>query len=487
MYIYNEQQINAIDQQATEQGITLYTLMENAGRGLYEKIRYKVSKNDKILILSGTGNNGGDGIVLARYLKDNGYQVILAFPLGKPASDIAIQHLDYYKEQGFEVSMFDYYQTYDVIIDSLIGISLNRLPNKHLIELLNWSNRSNALRISIDLPTGVNANNGEVEAAFTADFTFSLHGVKPSAYLVGTSRYFGEIDVVDIGLKQKSKKKVIEEKDVVESLPKRPSYGHKGTFGTSLLIAGSKEMPGSAVLSSIGAIRSGTGRLTVVTDEHVFPSVVSHVPEATFKDINHAFNVLEYDALAIGPGIKEIEQAGKIIMESLESSIPIVIDASALHSFRDWIYEIKTFKSPVILTPHPGEFSVMTGYSVKNIMNNTIELASEYSTINQVIIVLKGEHTVIAFPDGSVRVNTSGNSSLAKGGTGDVLTGMLLSLVSYYEDVNQAVINAVYIHGLAAELWSEKYSKATMTASDFDYLLPQVLKRLERKKLGQHN
>lgn len=150
MFIYNEKQIKGIDKQAEKQGIPLYMLMENAGRGLYEKLQYKVTKQDNIVILCGTGNNGGDGIVLARYLKENDYNVLLTFPLGKPASEIAIQHLRYYEQQGFEVSMFDYYQSYDVIIDSLIGISLNRIPNKHLTELLNWSNRSNALRIAID-------------------------------------------------------------------------------------------------------------------------------------------------------------------------------------------------------------------------------------------------------------------------------------------------------------------------------------------------
>lgn len=482
MFIYNEKQIKKIDKQAEKQGITLYMLMENAGRGLYERLKVKLTKKDKIVILCGTGNNGGDGIVLARYLKENDYNVLLTFPLGKPATEVAIEHLAYYEQEGFDVSMFNYYQAYDVIIDSLIGISLNRSPNKYLTELLSWSNRSNALRIAIDLPTGVSANDGEVDQAFNADLTVCLHGVKPSAYLVGTSRYFGEVEVVEIGLKQTSKKRVTKEQDVSESLPNRPTYGHKGTFGSSLLIAGSAHMPGSAVLSSIGAIRTGTGRLTVATEESVIPGIVTHVPEATFLSINQPLNLAGYDALAIGPGIIEVDQAGQIIKKSLESSLPIIVDASALHSFKEWIHEVKTFKSPVILTPHPGEFSAMTGYSVKNIMKNTIELASEYATINEVIIVLKGENTVIAFPDETVNINTSGNSSLAKGGTGDVLTGMILSMVSFYEDLNQAIINAVYIHGLAAELWSESSSKATMTASDFAHLLPQVMKRLEESR-----
>src|SRR5690625_1329011 len=482
LYIYNEREIKEIDKQAEKQGISLYMLMENVGRGLYENLQDKLTKQDSIVILSGTGNNGGDGIVLARYLKENNYNVILTFPLGKPTSETAQHHLAFFEQQGFEVSMFDYYQTYDVIIDSLIGVSLNRKLNKQLAELLNRSNRSNAYRIAIDLPTGVSANDGEVDEAFKAHVTLCLHGVKPSAYLVDTAHYFGEVEVIEIGLKQTSTKKVIKENEVVQSLPKRPASGHKGTFGTSLLIAGSMYMPGSAALSSIGAIRTGTGRLTVATEASVISTVATHVPEATFTSMSSSLNLLAYDALAIGPGLVDYDQAGHLIKESLASNLPIIVDASALHSYREWIHDVQTFKSPVILTPHPGEFSVLTGYSIKNILKNPLDLVSEYATRHKVIVVLKGEHTIIAFPDGQIFINTTGNSSLAKGGTGDVLTGMILSMVSYYEDIYQAVINAVYIHGLAAELWSESYSKSGMTASDFHYLLPEVMKRLEDKQ-----
>src|SRR5699024_6022284 len=212
MYIYNEREIKEIDKQAEKQGNSLYMLMENVGRELYENLQDKLTKQDSIVILSSTRNNDGDDIVLARYLKENNYNVIITFPLVK---------------------------THYVIIDSIIGVSINRKINKQLAELLNRSNRSNAYRIAIDLPTGVSANDGEVDEAFKAHVTLCLHGVKPSAYLVDTAHYFGEVEVIEIGLKQTSTKKVIKENEVVQSLPKRPASGHKGTFGTSLLIAGS--------------------------------------------------------------------------------------------------------------------------------------------------------------------------------------------------------------------------------------------------------
>src|SRR5699024_9754892 len=144
--------------------------------------------------------------------------------------------------------------------------------------------------------------------------------------------------------------------------------GHKGTFGTSLLIAGSMYMPGSAALSSIGAIRTGTGRLTVATEASVISTVATHVPEATFTSMSSSLNLLAYDALAIGPGLVDYYLSVDFIIDSLESSFPIFVDVSALHSYREWILDVQTFISSVIIAPHPGEFSVLTGYSIKNIL-----------------------------------------------------------------------------------------------------------------------
>src|SRR5699024_3802306 len=285
-----------------------------------ENLQDKLTKQDSIVILSETGHNAGDGILLARYLKENNHNVILPFPLGKPTSEAARHDVAFYEQQGVELSMFDYYVTYDVIIDSLIGVSLNRKLNKQLAELLSRSNRSNAYRIAIDLTTGVRANDGEVDEVFKAHVTLCLDGVKESAYLVDTAHYFGEVEVIEIGVKQTSTKKVIKENEVVQSLPKRPASGHKGTFGTSLLIAGSMYMPGSAALSSIGAIRTGTRRLTVATEASVISTVATHVPEATFTSMSSSLNLLAYDALAIGPGLTESDQAGKFIKESLASN-----------------------------------------------------------------------------------------------------------------------------------------------------------------------
>lgn len=515
MYIYTAEQIRHIDAEAEQLGLNQFTLMENAGRGVFEQIQRLVEKDKSIGIVAGQGNNGGDGIVLARYLHAAGYTVSLMFPLGEPISEVAKAHLSYYLSRGYSVSQWDETMTCDVIIDALLGIG-TRLPlPKQIIRIIAWANNQRALRIAIDLPTGVLADYGNVEeddlqesttdktTSFHADYTFSLHGVKPSAFLYPSSYYYGKLEVVPIGLEQinlavnrkddstsnaKTKLnyqksinyiKVISEEEVRKTLPNRHSSSHKGTFGTSLIVAGSDEMPGSVALSAIGSIRSGTGRLIIGTSKEVIPIVAAHVPEATFianglEKIANGEIPEKIAATAIGPGLTDTELTQKALNLLMKLPIPIVVDAGALEKRSSW-----SANGPVIITPHPGEFSRLTGHDIRTIQQNRIELAVEFSQKHKLIVVLKGEYTVIAFPTGRAYINQTGNTGLAKGGSGDVLTGILVSFLATHDNVERAVVNAVYVHGLCANEWAKKYSEASMTASDFAKLLPQVLKKLE--------
>lgn len=279
-------------------------------------------------------------------------------------------------------------------------------------------------------------------------------------------------------LQIKSGVQVTSEKMVRGTLPVRESSGHKGTFGTSLLVAGSDEMPGSAALVAIGAIRSGTGRLVIATSERALPIVSAHVPEATFitdgvRRISEG-DIPPIDAVGIGPGLIEGTKTKQALEQLFQLGVPVVVDAGALEERTNW-----RAQGPVIITPHPGEFSRMTGYTIAEIEDNREEFARSFAMRHEVTVVLKGKHTVISFPSGETFINPTGNTSLAKGGSGDVLTGMLTSFLATHKQLEYAVINAVYIHGLCASLWAEKHSEATMTASDFATLLPVVLKRLE--------
>lgn len=483
MYVYHENEIRQIDKQAVAQGLSMYTLMENAGSGLFQHIQSLLNENDRILILAGKGNNGGDGIVLARYLKMHGYQVTLTFPLGEPKTKVAKEHLRYYESQGFSVDLWNQEQTYDVIIDSLLGIGTKLPLHKNIQEIITWCNQKDALKISIDLPTGVQADHGKVDEAIIADYTFCLHGYKPAAFLLPASQFFGNIQVVDIGLKQTSNIRLLTKTDVQKTWPLRQQAGHKGTFGTSLLIAGTDHMPGSALLAGIGAIRTGTGKLTIATTTKVASMITPRVPEATFllnglQKIANGVIPEKVAAIGIGPGLDDQQQVISALQTLNETDLPLVIDAGGLIPLEQWKQK-NNRKQPIVITPHPGEFSRLTNKSIEDIQANRITLANNYAKTHGITVVLKGQYTVIAFPHGEVRINPTGNNALAKGGSGDVLTGMIVSMLTTHNHWQDAVNNAVYLHGLCGDVWVEHNSSASMVASDFDQLLPTVIRSIE--------
>ena len=254
--------------------------------GVAMHIMANITERDDVLILVlYRGNNGGDGIVAARYLRKAGYKVMLTFPLGEPKTDSAKAHLNYYLAQGNDVSAWEAPLKPDVIVDALLGIS-TRLPLRDdVLSLVRWCNEQDAKRIAIDLPTGVQADHGAVDEAdaIIADATLALHGPKPSAFLHPSGDFYGKVTPVDIGLKQESDVEVISLKQVQQAMPKRAQAAHKRHIWHEHAFGGGDEMPGSALLATIGAIRSGTGSLIVGTTPFVASVIASTAPEATYQ------------------------------------------------------------------------------------------------------------------------------------------------------------------------------------------------------------
>ena len=253
--------------------------MENAGSGLYYHIKKRIKPSEKIVILAGKGNNGGDGIVLARYLKNNGYKVSLIFPSGLPKTQTAKEHLTYYQTCGYEIDPFTETIKADVIVDGLLGVG-SRLPlRENIAEITRWINRQEGKVIAIDVPTGVSADNGEVDdAVVKADYTYALHGYKPSTFLYPSSHFFGQTKVIDIGLPQSGKWKIWTEEDVRHTLENNTGNTHKGSFGTGLLIAGSDEMPGSAALQQLERFGLALESLSVAATKHASTLIGRFVP-----------------------------------------------------------------------------------------------------------------------------------------------------------------------------------------------------------------
>ena len=268
---------------------------------------------------------------------------------------------------------------------------------------------------------------------------------------------------------------------VLKTLPLRDPGSHKGTFGTALLIAGSPGMPGAAVLSATAAMRSGLGKLVVATDKESVLPIAVHVPEATY-DLN-LFNQMEqpdfsfedYRAIAIGPGMPPDDKTEMAVRRLLAAGKPLVLDAGAL-SKRHY----DDAAAPVILTPHPAEFSRITGVTVEELQHKRNYHASSWAVKLGVAIVLKGPRTVIAFPDGKTFSNPTGNSALAKGGTGDTLTGMLLGFLCFHENWQHAVLNAVHLHGACSDEWIKTRSPHTLLVHELSTMLPKVMKSFEQ-------
>ncbi|WP_203339986.1 NAD(P)H-hydrate dehydratase [Planococcus beijingensis] len=262
---------------------------------------------------------------------------------------------------------------------------------------------------------------------------------------------------------------------VKATLPERDPNSHKGSFGTALLIAGTKEMPGAALLAGLGAMRSGVGKLVIATEAEAMAMIVPRLPEATYvqngmqRIAEQMASVDAYRAAAIGPGTEPDRMTEDALSVLLESSMPLIVDAGAL-SRRTYAER----QAPVILTPHPAEFSRITGVAVAELQKHRANYAAEWAERLGVAIVLKGQHTVTAFPDGEIWINPTGNSSLAKGGTGDTLAGIMLGMLCCHNDWKHAVLNAVHMHGACADEWIKTRSPHTLLAHELAELLPEV-------------
>ncbi|MBD1382504.1 NAD(P)H-hydrate dehydratase [Metabacillus arenae] len=262
---------------------------------------------------------------------------------------------------------------------------------------------------------------------------------------------------------------------VHSTLPKREESSHKGTYGTGLLLAGSDDMPGAALLSGLAAMRSGIGKLVIGTTERVIPMVVPALPEATYwcdgftKAADEESSFEDYRAIAVGPGLAADRKMENTVQQLLKAGCPVVLDAGAL-SNRSYPKR----EDPTILTPHPGEFARITGVEVADFQQKRTYNASKWARKLGVTIVLKGNETVIAFPDGEAWRNPTGGSALAKGGTGDTLTGMILGMLCCHENWKHAVLNAIYLHGACADEWTKSRSSHTLLAHELSDLLPEV-------------
>ncbi|MCX7986359.1 MAG: NAD(P)H-hydrate dehydratase [Bacteroidales bacterium] len=462
-------------------GISSLELMEKAGRQCATWIKSKISRSQPVYIFCGKGNNGGDGWVIARYLSLEDFNVTV-FHLFSPDSFSNDAQINYHKakqisgltiQQITETTQLPLFHSNDVIIDALLGSGLNQPLRGFLAELIQHLNGSAGIKIAIDIPSGLPGEGvlTDDSTAFSAQFTLTFNFPFLSFLFRENYRYVGQWFLLNIGLIPflPTPYTFTEAKDI--KIKARSPFTYKNEQGHALLIAGSRGMMGAAVLATASCIRSGCGLITTHVPAKGASIIHTSVPEAivssdTEEDIISLLpDIQKFAAIGVGPGIGKDARTQKIIREILQTApCPLILDADALNILSlhpEWLNELPNL---TILTPHPGEFDRMFGKS-SNSWERLLkqqEVARKYN----IIVVLKGRYTSVVLPDGSCFFNTTGNPGMATAGCGDVLTGIILSLLAQGYKPADAAITGVFVHGLAADLAALETGYISLIASD---------------------
>lgn len=491
--LLNVNQIRDWDRATIErEPIRSVDLMERAASRCSTWIRTRfIPEQTKILVVAGTGNNGGDGLAIARQLHEQRYQVrVVICGQTEGASEDFKVNLERLTALDLPVQMIQKadeipLMTSDgpsLIIDAIFGSGLSRPVEGWRTAVIQELNRTKASIVSIDLPSGLPADPPTDDAFAEADIvqaavTLTFQIPKRSALFAPWGEYCGRVEVLDIGLdpdypsELNSDDYLLEHADVLDFLPERPRFAHKGTFGKLLLIAGSRGMSGAAVLAAKAALRSGVGLLTVHAPKCAEQSLQVNVPEAMVQPDDHEDYITrpiiddKVTALAIGPGLGLFEGTAKAVDVILQQrELPAVIDADALNEIaaRTTLSAAAKQRGKLVLTPHPGEFDRLFGSHESEAARTVTarEVAKEW----QAVIVLKGAFTKVFLPDGRMIVNPTGSPAMAAGGSGDVLTGLLGGLLAQRLPIDHAVLIGVFLHGYTGARFEARYGKRGMTA-----------------------
>jgi ADP-dependent NAD(P)H-hydrate dehydratase / NAD(P)H-hydrate epimerase len=489
MKFFRTDQVKEIDEYTIKhEPISSINLMERAAGGLYNWISERFERSKRIIIFAGPGNNGGDGLALARMLLRNRYNVVVYYVefTEKVSPDWAINRVrleEVDKEAFKHLKSFDHFPVLipgDIIIDAIFGSGLTRPAEGLAAEVIKSINNSDSTVISIDTPSGLAGENNEgntYDGVVKADYTLSFQFPKLSFMFAENVSYVGDFTILPIGLKYdesdliKSPYTYLENSNIFSLLKKRSKFDHKGNFGHGLLVAGSFGKMGAAVLGAKAALRTGIGLITCHLPFCGTDIVQSAIPEAMVqadkseKYISEILNADSYSAIGIGPGLGKDPDSQKALFLLLkEFKKPMVFDADALNILslnKEWL---ALLSASTILTPHLKEFERFAGESTSGYSRLTKQI--EFSKKYNCLIVLKGANTSITTPEGKVFFNSTGNPGMAKGGSGDVLTGIILSLLAQGYSPEDAAVTGVYLHGLAADIAVEESCYESIIASD---------------------
>ncbi len=504
MKVVNSKEMQEIDRRTIEGcGIPGSVLMERAGLAVARKI-CEMYPPGKLIVVAGAGNNGGDGIVVGRELHNSGWNVkiLLLLKEDKLSPDCLAQYRTA-KQIGVPIDFRTTIEHADlhaaIVVDALFGTGLSKDITGPLAETIDLLNASGAPVISVDIPSGVSSDDGHVlGTAVRATATVTFGAPKRGHFLHPGVEYAGELIVENIGFPEDFFNDVscnlLERGKMSALVPSRPRYSHKGDYGHVLIVAGSRGKTGAAFMSAKACLMSGCGLVTLGVPEtlmNVFQSRVTEEMCLPLPDQGNgtlsakaAQSILDFtggkaDVLAIGPGIGVSEGTVALIKEIVPSvGVPVVMDADALNSLEGKTQMLENANSPLVLTPHPGEFSRLSGKSIGDIEADRIECAKDFAKGNKVALILKGVPTIVAGPTGNTYISPTGNPSMAKGGAGDVLTGMVASFIGQGLSAVDASCLAVYLHGTAGDLAASEFGLHSVLASDIIGAIPEAFKTL---------
>ena len=513
MKIVTAHTMQELDRRAiNEYGIPGRDLMEQAGRGCAEHIlaAYGTRRSKRVVILAGKGNNGGDGYVIARYLLEKEWQVLVVVLAERDSiSGDAETNLVRLPEEivrfcpgegELAENYTDELQQADVLVDALLGTGLRSDLTGVYLEAVELINAAPGKVVAVDIPTGIHGTTGRILGQTVhANMTVTFGVAKLGHVLYPAAEHVGRLVIVDIGIPPQLMQEAVgydflNEKLMAPLIKHRDRQAHKGVYGHCLIVAGSTGKTGAAALAANSAVRTGSGLVTLAIPESLnqilevktTEAMTLPLPDAGSGHLTiHSLVALEKqlsgkNALAIGPGIDRRPASVTVVQTLIETvSIPMVIDADGLNALAEDTTILHRRRSPnIVLTPHPGEMSRLLGSAIPDVAAIRISVAQEFARTFGVYVVLKGARTVIAAPDGMAAINGSGNPGMASGGMGDVLTGIIVSLLGQGYSTWNACRLGVFIHGLAGDLVAMEQGEIGMTATDLLARIPLALNRL---------
>jgi NAD(P)H-hydrate epimerase len=505
-----------IDRRAIDDlGIPGLTLMENAGRGAYEMIvrHFGEVKAKSVVVVCGKGNNGGDGFVVGRCCKENGARVEVFLLCSKSeVKGDAAANLAAADKAGIPIheitdpKQFVIKDDIWLIVDAIFGTGFQGDIKPPLDRIVEKMNAAKSIIVAVDCPSGLDGASGRVSSpTVKADLTVTFGLPKIGQALYPGKAYCGLLEVVDIGypagLDDDITTHLIMHEDAARLLPARRFDAHKGDYGKLFVLAGSIGYTGAAALTSLSALRSGTGLVILgipASLNSILETIVTEVITKPLPDVKKGGHLATRgmgeirqqiawaDALAIGPGIGTHHETMELVTRLVQQiDKPAVLDADGLNIIAKNREALKHHKAPLVISPHLGEFSRLTGLTIEQINQNRFGLAKSFAAEYDLVLILKGAPSIVALPSGEIYINQSGNDGMATAGSGDVLTGLIGGFLAQGMSAGSAAILATYAHGLAGDIAAEELGRRGMIAGDILDMVPEGLVELESSAIKE--